>query len=1339
LKEWLKQCAAGKKNGNHDAFEWLILHVVIPDTQAASEPRWREAVVEDAEELKERKSGAKWPGKSKRTVFDKLRADFNEAGKTGQDRVAQIKLPRDNFPIELLPAPAVAATIKETQEERDKAWLDLIGKVRTLTLSSFDVRVRQYEADIVAQEARRSMPGFNFCTFFIYKEGLAKALESIGLVEDSLVIYDELSLGLESVIRDIASGNAEGTATTFAPYTEDIKERILGGARSMTNGNGTDDDDFVKSPKAAETTDGEYRDRIARSNISVFDFFGYLFSRQKAMILRLAHTQADGATSHLSTHSESEDLVLISEVCWRAAAFIHNNARILRQDLTAHRGDQPWKELTHANVESLVLCWTYDTAAKILDETASYALDKTSQTEPKKPLTNGFTKHSRSESELSVFGAHPPRNASLRPRQARVSELQKKTPLQSVSDTDLMSPSSLSSFETEDGIPSMVLEPGFAELVTYRASLVMLRRKALDLLAQQRGWLAGWSLVRHKAASSLDEVDLNSDGDYLAVNGQGHQEEDKDASVLLSPSVTSSLASQREYYHAYGSLSEQAMRYYVTATQTKTAEAIMGDLAILKYQQGDYESAIPYFKHVLSLYAEGGWTLMETKAMEIYRSCLKKLDRNEEYVRATLKLLAKGCSPKASETKSAFEIKATDGAVPDLETSFSELATFSTTLYDNVVSPAELFFSNVRCDSDIELHDYDDGFSMHLQIQHLLWETVEFDRIAIRLVSVEDPDHEVWLSSPRSVSLSRGTNEVELRSNVVTFGAYSVDIAILQCQKLRFQHDFRATAAIVSSPFEPPRPIAQSLQAHQQPWTFLYPSSRAFEAAINCEREIRLGLKRYLEIKLHTGQQDISSLQLKLKPSSAGLRLHVADFETSDFERNDDLEATQGSIGLGPIKANSAGRVRVPYSLEQPLNSIHLRLEATYHTAAGDFTFLTAPKLPVQLPIHVDVRDHFQLDTLFSVFSVRTTTKSPLCLSHATLDPTSTDYSVVSPPALHSRILVFDDEPAKLLYKIVKNSAHDLKSSKKDRALILDVQYYVVEEELETALTEQFSQALDDSPFAHLLKLLAPILALRFRQSWDPKDTELAVLVNEAALPTFQDVGWQEIMSPLPLATREPLTTWLTSWHNAHPFISLDRDVSESSCLRRLLIDVEIPRVDIVHKATLVLPKDSLYSKHFPPIMGIAEPVSAQVRIVSTDVWGRRNAQKDLASSTKFMFEITADPETWLIGGQRRVMFTYETEREQIFDVLLIPLKTGICPVPQVDIQMMRLASAVDGAHRDSANALTCETFYECAGQVVRVIRNVKTVRVHVPESRPAGHVRTQSRPGTALSVKEAG
>jgi hypothetical protein len=342
LKEWIRDTT--QPDGireKHDACEWMVLHVVVPDTVAASEPRWRESS-RDPDELKERtKSVTNWPGKSTRTVFDKLRADLNETSKNSPDRIAQIRLLKKDVPPDLLPTPAIAQTLEESSQERENAWADLVAKLKSLILIPFDARVGQYEEDIAAQEARRSLPGWNFCTFFIHKEGLAKALESMGLVEDALAIYDELTVGLETVVRDIASGNAEGTATSFASTTTDIRQRIVGSAKATAKGS-----DPRKEGKGPSLFDKDYRVEIVRSEISVFDFCCYMFSRQKALILRLAGAQLARSEFGNNFKESGEDLVLLAEVCWRALSFLQSSARALRQD-QANGYAFPWNLLNY--------------------------------------------------------------------------------------------------------------------------------------------------------------------------------------------------------------------------------------------------------------------------------------------------------------------------------------------------------------------------------------------------------------------------------------------------------------------------------------------------------------------------------------------------------------------------------------------------------------------------------------------------------------------------------------------------------------------------------------------------------------------------------------------------------------------------------------------------------------------------------------------------------------------------------------------------------------------------------------------------------------------------------
>jgi trafficking protein particle complex subunit 10 len=80
-------------------------------------------------------------------------------------------------------------------------WQDILGKIKEGLLQSFDSRVVQYEEDIRKMHAQMTLPGWNYCTFFILKEGLAQSFEHMLLLEDALIQYDELEASFIQMLR----------------------------------------------------------------------------------------------------------------------------------------------------------------------------------------------------------------------------------------------------------------------------------------------------------------------------------------------------------------------------------------------------------------------------------------------------------------------------------------------------------------------------------------------------------------------------------------------------------------------------------------------------------------------------------------------------------------------------------------------------------------------------------------------------------------------------------------------------------------------------------------------------------------------------------------------------------------------------------------------------------------------------------------------------------------------------------------------------------------------------------------------------------------------------------
>ncbi len=92
IREWIKKNTASAQSTkkastaeNHDAFEWMIVHVVIPNTVAATQPRATKTA--DGSSTDVGKTSTRW-GKGSSTLLEKMKSEFNGSGKTAHERVA---------------------------------------------------------------------------------------------------------------------------------------------------------------------------------------------------------------------------------------------------------------------------------------------------------------------------------------------------------------------------------------------------------------------------------------------------------------------------------------------------------------------------------------------------------------------------------------------------------------------------------------------------------------------------------------------------------------------------------------------------------------------------------------------------------------------------------------------------------------------------------------------------------------------------------------------------------------------------------------------------------------------------------------------------------------------------------------------------------------------------------------------------------------------------------------------------------------------------------------------------------------------------------------------------
>ena len=557
LREWIKTATPPSTSGssnaqeNHDAFEWMIVHVAVPSSIAASTGSGAQGGPYGT--ATERQGGGpRWPGKGPTTVYEKTRADFNSSAKLSLDRVGQIRLHETDVPPHLVPG---AARTKETlsddgQQDRETAWSDLIAKLRSLILASFDRRVAQYEEDIRQRDAQRHLPGWNFCTFFILKEGLARGFESVGLLEDALVGYDELAAGLDAVAREAVSEDGEIRGSIFLHYSEDLRHRAESGRASMQrkkqqadaagSDDAADEEDVNEESTVVVPLDDtmkRYRDLILSNQISLFDFRCYLFARQMSLLLRqanaisspsrlraklMAETELlssgsnaaddnnDPAAGNSST-ADPEDLVVLAELCRRAVEFLPSAARVLRADLENgfKQSEQSESDSIARVIENMLYSWMFSASRQILAETSTKALplppsflDQAQASNLKTLPHGGIGAEPKTAIQEPKTMLHPARQSMLPPHQDR--------------------PGATPSARGPSGALQAALYPprnehlrsGIEQLANCRAELHLIVRNALKRLGSVRGWSADLATVYETEfhdSSALQVVNLQDE------------------------------------------------------------------------------------------------------------------------------------------------------------------------------------------------------------------------------------------------------------------------------------------------------------------------------------------------------------------------------------------------------------------------------------------------------------------------------------------------------------------------------------------------------------------------------------------------------------------------------------------------------------------------------------------------------------------------------------------------------------------------------------------------------------------------------------------------------------
>ena len=114
-----------------------------------------------------------------------------------------------------------------------------------------------------------------------------------------------------------------------------------------------------------------------------------------------------------------------------------------------------------------------------------------------------------------------------------------------------------------------------------------------------------------------------------------------------------------------------------------------------------------------------------------------------------------------------------------------------------------------------------------------------------------------------------------------------------------------------------------------------------------------------------------------------------------------------------------------------------------------------------------------------------------------------------------------------------------------------------------------------------------------------------------------------------------------------------------SLVMQDLTVPVEIPQMQVVHTARLrrlVEPSDSPQLDSIP----IGQGIPMELAISHTRSWDGEQLRRAEGQTLDFCFEVQANPEVWIVGGQRRAHFSSQVSTSDGMDhASMLTLCTG--------------------------------------------------------------------------------
>ncbi|KAI9446516.1 trafficking protein particle complex subunit 10 [Lactarius indigo] len=789
--------------------------------------------------------------------------------------------------------------------------------------------------------------------------------------------------------------------------------------------------------------------------------------------------------------------------------------------------------------------------------------------------------------------------------------------------------SALSALEQADTWAGNIKLEGIAlnQFNACKAELFELARNQLDILGIGLGFLPS----KPPFSMSLPSVPV------------APQEARRESRVISNAELLKCLGDQSTYYDLYIKLTNRAIEAYVKAGRRKFALRLHGSLAALDVHRDRLKSALQTYSSLPAHYSPHRWTSLESyvlsQAVDIY--ALSGIDKDKQWVTIALSYLKSYSGGGGSEGESLIPHADSTTYITNLVGSLKAVVDKLSEPFTYSEHPA----LTIRLlGATAEPAEDEDGCFLHVSVHNSLPCALPANEVYL---SLSGRDSERLRFSAQVTSLEPGSSTFKLFCPTSSWGTYILDQTEVAVSNLRLEWNHRiATRNVRASRTKRVTPTLVRLVK----------DTRAFDVRLKRPRSVVLGpgMSSKLLLAISTGRNYVSKAKLKLTGPPDIAFLFKESMLESDVT-SASLECAEDYISLVDLAENSEISVLIPHSDASAYHTMQITILATYDTKLGagaERSLSHSSRVPVSLPVAVNVQDFFRGESLFSRFTISATAQHYVRVSSATLESVNEDkgpsiFGTLS--QTREIITITPAHPAHFLFELVSRYGRVLDP------LSLCIKYRMLRDEVEAVLDKVVDEALNDFPEHHSSRSLLiahAIKALECDSGW----VEPYIVTGELRVPELgEDSSPKEVISRIRelLAMGKPTDTSDASWWEIR--IQVDVPLMEILAAVRLRI-LATPYLDLED------------SNQLPPLYA-GQPIPVLLSIQTSFHWGTK--QDINRTSHQMRFNIEEMVRDWLISGRKRGDFEAKDGSVFTVPITLIALHHGELSLPKVTISSL--------------------------------------------------------------------